>query len=236
MDAGRLRETIIAVFLRGAVVLKPGERLLRAFWCQRSGRGRHCPLVRSTCATDVCERQARPKRGQVAPMLNLAYVLESAQSSGGCLGTPHAPLLSVKPAKRPNVTRRWFVMPASLLVGGALAWSVLTFAPDRRATSAIDCMVLAEDRLVISENDREALCRGAPTAAGPVVCFEAADEVSALWDVQMIWLCQCAVDATPARCFEKGTNETDQPDYDIIAACRPITVRNLLPDCTPIGD
>ncbi|MCG5052420.1 MAG: hypothetical protein KA712_05630 [Myxococcales bacterium] len=66
---------------------------------------------------------------------------------------------------------------------------------------------------------------------GPVRCFDAATDNTLLSDDLAVLLCQCATDTTPVACFERAQRETDLSDERIVGLCTARVIGTVGPNC-----
>ena len=109
----------------------------------------------------------------------------------------------------------------------------LAQARDRSPTAG--CFLYAQDATTLLQADAFDLCRGAPTATGPVQCYLAANDRLTLTTQQDVRLCQCASNTEPVDCWDQVSDETTIPDAQIEELCAPRAAYGLLSNCRPVG-
>ena len=107
-------------------------------------------------------------------------------------------------------------------------------APEDRSATA-RCFLIAKDRTNLLDSQIADLCLGTPSPAGPVRCYEAADEELLVTTAQRIELCRCAESAEPVDCYATLKRESLLLDAQIADLCAPAVVDQLLPNCRPIA-
>jgi hypothetical protein len=106
--------------------------------------------------------------------------------------------------------------------------------PDRSATAS--CFLLAKDRTNLLDDQASDLCRGTPSATGPVLCYESADDALLLTVSQRLELCRCAESSEPVNCYARLRRESQLADAQIAELCAPASVDQLLPNCRPAAE
>lgn len=116
-------------------------------------------------------------------------------------------------------------------------WTPVAQAQDlpRDIPVGVACYEAAGEQTTLDEEEREALCRGARSAA-PSTCFAETKDETVLDDDLAIRLCRCARSTEPLACYQRGDDDTPTlEDQQLVESCRPVVRRRLDPvTCRPL--
>ena len=108
--------------------------------------------------------------------------------------------------------------------------------PPRDTSATASCFLLAKERTNLLDDQAATLCRGTPSATGPVLCYESADAGLLLTTGQRIELCRCAESTEPVDCYARLRRGSQLADAQIADLCAPANVEQLLANCRPAAD
>jgi hypothetical protein len=139
------------------------------------------------------------------------------------------------------------LLVVSLIIAGVVGLILIARTPDsdlraqedispRDTSATANCFLLAKDRTNLLDDQASDLCRGTPSATGPVLCYESADDALLLTSGQRLELCRCAESTEPVDCYARLRRESQLADAQIAELCAPASVDQLLPNCRPAAD
>lgn len=120
----------------------------------------------------------------------------------------------------------------ALLPLALLSPSQVVIEEGQAPSSALPCLIVADDETLLTESERNQLCFGARTE-GPALCYIDARDRTLLTVSEAMGLCRCATSTRPVDCYVEGDARVELLKSEVLELCNPIVVNRLFFDCTP---